>query len=87
MCPSKKLYVFFKLTQQKVCSYFVKVKVSSVKHVEIQGFHVHMTTSKSFPNPIFIIKYNNDFGLKPTWAVVLPTTIFAHCRQINDITQ
>ena len=28
-------------------------------------------------------KYNNVFGLKPTHAVVLPTIIFAHCRQIS----
>ena len=42
-----------------------------------------MTTCKSFLTLNFIIKYNNVFGLEPTRAVVLPTIIFAHCRQIS----
>ena len=44
---------------------------------------VYMTTCKSFPTLNCNIKYNNVFGLEPTRAVVLPTIIFAHCRQIR----
>ena len=42
-----------------------------------------MTTCKSFSTLNCITKYNNDFGLEPTRVVVLPTIIFADCRQIS----